>query len=137
MIVSLFQLFKMAKTDHKSVDEYIAVQAADKQAALEELRQFIRSQIPPTAQEGISYQLPMYKYHGSLVGFACFTKHYSFITANASTLEQFRADLKDYKFSPSAIQLPYGKPLPTELLARIIQQRIVENEGLATKKKLK
>lgn len=127
----------MAKTDYKSVDEYIALQAADKQAALEELRQFIRSQIPPTAQEVISYQMPMYKYQGTLVGFACFAKHYSFVTANASTLEQFRAELKDYKFSPSAVQLPYGKPLPTELLGRIIQQRIVENEGLAAKKKQK
>ncbi|MDX2071426.1 MAG: DUF1801 domain-containing protein [Haliscomenobacter sp.] len=127
----------MAKTNYQSVDEYIGMQAVDQQAALEELRQFIRSQIPPTAQEGISYQIPMYKYQGSLVGFASYEKHYSFVTANASTLEQFRAELKGYKFSPSAIQLPYGKPLPTELLGRIIQQRIVENEGLATKKKQK
>lgn len=125
----------MAKTDYKSVDEYIAMQATDKQEALEELRQFIRSQIPPAAQEVISYQMPMYKYQGSLVGFACFAKHYSFITANASTLEQFRAELKDYKFSPSAIQLPYGKPLPEELLTRIIQKRITENEALAAAKK--
>ncbi|MBK9488452.1 MAG: DUF1801 domain-containing protein [Haliscomenobacter sp.] len=124
----------MAKTDYKSVDEYIALQAADKQAALETLRQFIRSHIPATAQEVISYQMPMYKGTGQLGGFMCFAKHYSFITANASTLEQFRAELKDYKFSPSAIQLPYGKPLPSELLGRIIQQRIVENEGLAAQK---
>lgn len=123
----------MAKTDYKSVDEYIALQAPEKQEALEELRQFIRSQVPTTAQEIISYQVPMYKYQGSLVGFACFARHYSFITANASTLEKFREDLKGYKFSPSAIQLPFGKPLPVELLGRIIRQRVAENE--ANKKK--
>lgn len=125
----------MAKTDFQSVDEYIALQAPEKQAELEELRQLIRSQLPNGATEGISYQIPMYKYLGSLCGFSAYTKHYSFTTANGSNLELFRAELKDYKFSPSAIQIPYGKPLPVELLTRIIQKRIAENEALAAAKK--
>ena len=125
----------MAKTEYQSVDEYIASQDPDKQSALEELRQLIRSLLPTAATEVISYQIPMYKYLGSLCGFSGYTKHYSFTTANASTLELFREDLKGYKFSPSAIQLPYGKPLPVELLTRIIQKRIAENEGLAAQKK--
>lgn len=125
----------MAKTDYQSVDEYIALQAQEKQAALEELRQLIRSLLPTAATEVISYQIPMYKYLGSLCGFSCYAKHYSFTTANASTLELFREDLKGFKFSPSAIQIPYGKPLPVELLTRIIQKRIAENESLAAAKK--
>lgn len=126
----------MAKTDYQSVDEYIASQDTDKQASLEELRQLIRSLLPTSATEVISYQIPMYKYQGSsLCGFSCYAKHYSFTTANASTLGLFQEDLKGYKSSPSAIQLSYGKPLPMELLTRIIQKRIAENEGLAGQKK--
>lgn len=125
----------MAKTDYQSVDEYIALQDPDKQAVLEELRQLVRSLLPTSATEVISYQIPMYKYLGSLCGFSCYSKHYSFTTANASTLELFREDLKGFKFSPSAIQIPYGTPLPVALLTRIIRKRIAENEALAMAKK--
>lgn len=116
------------------MDEYIAAQTEDKRRALEQLRQLIRS-IVPQAEEGISYQIPMFKYHGALVGFAAHTNHCSFTTANATTLETFRAALKGFKFSPSTVQFSPEKPLPDELLKRIIRQRVIENERRAAKKK--
>lgn len=117
----------MAKTDFKSIDEYLAAQTEDKRAALEHLRQLIRS-IVPQAEEGISYQIPMFKYHGSLVGFAAHTNHCSFTTANATTLERFREALKGYKFSPSTVQFSPEKPLPDDLIRTIVQARVRENE---------
>lgn len=126
----------MSKTKFQSVEEYIATQPEDKQAALERLRQLIR-RIAPQAEEGISYQMPMYKYHGMLVGFAAHTNHCSFTTANATTLETFRDDLKGYKFSPSTVQFTPEKPLPDALLERIIRRRMAENENRVLAKKRK
>lgn len=125
----------MAKTDFKSIDEYIAAQSGDKKAALERLRQLIRS-IVPQAEESISYQIPMFQYHGALVGFAAHTNHCSFTTANATTLERFREDLKNFKFSPSTVQFSPEKPLPDELIRKIVQARVAENENKSAAKKL-
>ena len=124
----------MATTDFRSVDAYIAAQKEDKQPVLEHIRQVIR-RIVPQAEETISYQIPMYKYHGMLVGFAAHTNHCSFTTANATTLEMFREALNGYKFSPSTVQFSPEKPLPDELLERIIRQRVAENESRAAAKK--
>lgn len=124
----------MAKTDFKSIDEYIAAQAEDKRLALEHLRQLIRS-IVPEAEEGISYQIPMFKYRGALVGFAAHTNHCSFTTANATTLEKFREELKGFQFSPSTVQFSPEKPLPDDLVRQIVLLRVKENEAKRAGKK--
>ncbi len=60
-----------------TIDEYLALQTETVRAALEKLRQIIKS-VVPDAEEAISYQIPAFKYHGLLVGFAAFEKHCSF-----------------------------------------------------------
>lgn len=132
----LIKLKAMEKINFKTVDEYIAMQPEDKQEALEHLRQLIRTLVPQ-AEEGISYQIPMYKYHGMLCGFAGFKNHCSFTTANGKTLSLFQEDLKGFKFSPSIIHFQPNKPIPEELLERIILQRVAENEQKAAEKKRK
>lgn len=126
----------MAKIDFKSVDEYIALQSADQQAALEHLRHIIKT-VAPQAEEVISYQIPMYKYKGMLVGFAAHQNHCSFTAANATTLETFRKDLNGFKFSPSTVQFSPEKPLSDALIERIIRQRMKENEVRDADKKKK
>jgi uncharacterized protein YdhG (YjbR/CyaY superfamily) len=50
----------MAKTNFRSVDEYIATHPEDVQPILQRVRSTIRKAVPG-AQEVISYQLPAYK----------------------------------------------------------------------------
>ncbi len=50
----------MAKTDFKSVDEYIASQPEAVQGVLERVRSTIRKAVPE-AEEVISYKIPTYK----------------------------------------------------------------------------
>ena len=67
----------MAKTDFKSVDEYIATHPPDVQAILQRVRSTIHKAVPK-AEEAISYQIPTFKLHGSyVVYFAGWKKHYS------------------------------------------------------------
>ena len=55
----------MAKTDFKSVDEYIASQPEVVQGVLKRVRNAIRKALP-RAEEAISYQIPAYKLDGRL-----------------------------------------------------------------------
>jgi uncharacterized protein YdhG (YjbR/CyaY superfamily) len=124
----------MPKTNYKTVDEYIADQTPANQEALEQLRQIIRDLVPQ-AEEGISYQIPMYKYHGMLCGFAAFSKHLNFTTANNGTIERFKNELKGYKHTPSSVHFTPEKPLPIEVLEQIILTRVAENEAKVLAKK--
>ncbi len=63
--------------EFKTIDDYLALQTEDIRTGLEKLRKTIHS-IIPNAEEAISYQIPTFKYHGSLVGFAAFKNHCSF-----------------------------------------------------------
>ena len=56
----------MAKTDFKSVDEYIATHPEDVQVILQRVRTAIRKAVPG-AEEVISYQIPAYELHGGTV----------------------------------------------------------------------
>jgi len=60
----------------KNVDEYLAGVPKEARATLEKLRKTIKA-AAPRATEVISYQMPMYKQNGMLVGFAAFKDHCS------------------------------------------------------------
>jgi uncharacterized protein YdhG (YjbR/CyaY superfamily) len=126
----------MDKNNYKTIDEYMSYLPEDKLLALEHIREIVRTLVPQV-EETISYRIPIFKYHGHLVGFAAFKNHCSFFTCNGSTLEEYKDELKDYDYVKSGIHFTPEKPLPDELLKRIILCRIRENEEktLAKKKK--
>ena len=67
----------MAKTNLKSVDDYIASQPEAAQGILKRVRGAIRGALPG-AEEIISYKIPMYKMHGAVaLYFAGWKHHYS------------------------------------------------------------
>lgn len=108
----------------KNVDEYLAKQPEKNRVALTKLREFVRNLVPK-AEEKISYGMPMYKFHGMLVGFAGYKNHLGFYPG--SIVERFADDLKDFKTSKGTIQFTVDKPIPDELLKRIIEAKIEEN----------
>src|SRR5688572_6106604 len=96
----------MAKTDFKSVDEYIATFPEDIQRTLRTVRQTIREAVPD-AEELISYQIPAYKLQGWVAYFSGYKNHYSLSCPPPSTVfDAFKAELAPYKTSKSAIQFP-------------------------------
>jgi uncharacterized protein YdhG (YjbR/CyaY superfamily) len=60
-------------------------------------------------------------------GFAAFKNHCSFFPWNAKTIEDFAAELKDFKTSAGTIQFTTDKPLPEELLQKILRYRVAGN----------
>ena len=119
----------------KTVDDYLAALPVDSRGTLEKIRKTIKT-AAPKATEVISYQMPMYKQHGMLVGFAAFKDHCS-LFPGAKALVTFKDELKSYKTSKGTIRFPIDKPLPAALVKKIVKTRIAENEAAFKKKEKK
>jgi uncharacterized protein YdhG (YjbR/CyaY superfamily) len=116
----------MAKTDFKSVDDYIATFPKDVQTVLSTVRATIRKAVPQ-AEEVISYQLPAYKSNGFILYFGGFKEHYSLSCPPPFTVfSEFKEELARYEVSKSAIRFPLGEPVPVKLIADIAKSRAKE-----------
>jgi uncharacterized protein YdhG (YjbR/CyaY superfamily) len=105
----------------KDIDEYIELQSEIARSILSEIRQTIKKAVPE-AEELISYQMPAFRYHGMLVWFAAFNHHYS-IFIPRHILNLFEEELKPFELSKSksAIKISLDKPVPVQLLSKIIK----------------
>ena len=109
----------------QSTDEYIAAFPAEIQALLEQMRSALR-QAAPDAEEVISYGMPAIKQKGILVYYAAFSKHIGFYPTS-SGIEAFQEELTEYVGGKGSIQFPLDKPLPLDLVKRIVVFRLKEN----------
>ena len=109
----------------QDADSYIATQPEATRLVLEQLRQIIK-EIAPEAEEAISYQMPAFKLNGMLVWYAGYKKHVGFYPSS-KPIQVFKDELAAYKTSKGAIQFPLDKPLPVELITKIIKFKIEEN----------
>jgi len=117
----------------KTIDEYFSVQTEDTSKLLKELRQTIRK-AAPEAEEIISYNMPAFKLNGMLVWYAAFKKHIGFYP-RVSGIEAFKKELSVYKNAKGSVQFPIDKPLPLNLVSKIVKYRVKENLQRVKKKK--
>ena len=110
----------------RTVDEYIAGFPEEIQILLEKFRNTIR-QAAPEATESISWEMPAYKLVGKpLVYFAGHKQHIGFYPI-PSGIEAFKEELTEYKQSgKGTVQFPYKKPLPLDLIKRMVAFRVQE-----------
>ena len=116
----------------RDIDGYLAALPEEARATLEELRRTIKAAAPEAA-EVISYQVPTYKYHGSLVGFWATKNHCAFCVMSPAVMEAHRDELKAYDTAKATIRFPPGKPLPAALVKKLVKARIDENEAGVTR----
>jgi uncharacterized protein YdhG (YjbR/CyaY superfamily) len=113
----------MAKTDFKTVNEYIASKPKPVQAALKLVRGAIRKAVP-AAVEAISYQIPGYKLNDAqLIYFAGWKEHFSVYPANDALVAEFKKELEPYERSKGTIRFPLSEPVPVSLIERIAKFR--------------
>ena len=115
----------MMTSKPKSVDEYIASFPVEIQEILEQVRQTIKK-AAPDAEEKISYAIPTFALHGNLVHFAAFKNHIGFY-ALPSGNEKFQKELASYTVGKGSIQFPIDKPMPLDLITKIVDFRVKEN----------
>ena len=120
----------------KTIDDYLVGLPEPVQIALENLRETIK-ELVPNAEEVIHYQIPTFKFHGPLVGFAAFKNHCSFFVMSTTLLDSFEEELKEFPHSGGTIHFQPEKPLPAELVEKMVLARMKMNEDKANAKKNK
>jgi uncharacterized protein YdhG (YjbR/CyaY superfamily) len=115
-----------------SIDAYIAAAPPDRRALLEQLRAAIRA-AAPEAEETISYNMPAFAQNGTLVYFATMKNHIGFYPT-ASGIAAFQEELAAYAGTKGAVRFPLNRPLPVDLIQRIVRFRVEENRRQAADK---
>jgi uncharacterized protein YdhG (YjbR/CyaY superfamily) len=108
------------------VDAYLRGLEEPKRGTLQTLRETIL-EIVPDAEQVISYRVPAFRVNGKAVaGFAAFKTHLSYLPFSGSVLGQLGDELDGYTMTKSALHFPVDRPLPKELVKRLVGVRLAE-----------
>lgn len=110
-----------------TVADYLARVPEPARSALNQIRAAIRSVLPAEATEVISYKIPAFKHKKVLIWYAAFASHCS-LFPTAAVIEQFKDELKGFSTSKGTIQFPLDKPMPLELMKRLVKARVEQTE---------
>ena len=117
---------KTNQTVAKNIDEYIAGFPNEVQEILEKIRMTIRK-AAPDAEETISYRIPTFNLKGRyLVYFAAHKRHIGLYPAPIGNAE-FKEELSVYEAGKGTVRFPLDKPIPFDLITKIVKLRVKEN----------
>ena len=112
------------------MDEYINAFPEDVRVLLEKIRAIIKEKAPEAA-ESMAYGMPAYKTNGKpLVYFAGYERHIGFY-ATPTGHSEFKKELSGYRQGKGSVQFPLDKPVPFDLIGRIVEFRVMENDQFA------
>jgi uncharacterized protein YdhG (YjbR/CyaY superfamily) len=124
------------KMKFKTVDEYFDSQPANARVALLELKDCILK-AEPNATELLNYNIPAYALvengkREQQIMIAGYKKHVG-LYPHPTTIEKFDSELSEYKRAKGSVQFPLDKPLPKELIIRMIKYRteLLKNKDTA------
>ena len=118
----------------KDIDEYISRYPPETQEILEQIRATIKK-VVPQAEETISYGIPTFNLNGTyLIYFAAFKKHIG-VYPVPRTIDQIDKKFSAYKTSgKGTVQFPLNKPIPLNLITKLVRFKVKENMERAAKK---
>lgn len=109
-----------------AIDTYIAAQPEDVQPLLKSVRNTLHAALPD-AEERISWRMPTYWRGRNIIHFAAFKNHLG-IYPGGQAMVHFSDRFTEYKTSKGALQLPFNKPLPLELITEIAKWCYAEED---------
>lgn len=110
------------------IDKYIQQFPETVQDILKNIRKLIQENAPE-AEEMMAYGMPGYKFNKKpLVYFAGYEKHIGFY-ATPSGHSKFKDELLKYKQGKGSVQFPLNKPIPYDLIVKLVKFRVAENHG--------
>jgi uncharacterized protein YdhG (YjbR/CyaY superfamily) len=108
------------------VEARLAALPPDQRAALQALRATIAG-AAPDAVDAISYGAPAFRYHGRpLVAYAAYKAHCSLFPMSPELIERHLDELHGFVIAKGTVQFTPEHPLPTDLVARIVRERMVQ-----------
>ncbi len=116
----------------ESVDMYIETAEPEAKTTLVALRSIMQS-AAPEAEEGISWGVPFYKYHGMLGGFSVFKKHATIGLAFELTPKaREELEAKGYKTGSKTVQVRFDQDVSNAVLSKIIKAKALANKAAAS-----
>jgi uncharacterized protein YdhG (YjbR/CyaY superfamily) len=111
-----------------TVDEYLATLPAERRAAMEQLRGAVTA-AAPEATESLAYKMPALRSHGDqfLVSYDAYKNHYSLFPASDAVVQGLGDELRPYLAGKGTIRFPADRPIPLDLVRRIVEIRLEEN----------
>jgi uncharacterized protein YdhG (YjbR/CyaY superfamily) len=110
----------------KSVDEYIAAFPKEVQGILQEIRETIK-EAAPDVDETISYGMPAFNLNGKyLIYFAGWKKHVALYPVDGKIVTALSEELAGYKGTKGSVHFPLNKPMPLDLIRKIVALRLAE-----------
>jgi uncharacterized protein YdhG (YjbR/CyaY superfamily) len=106
----------------RTIDEYISAAPPESQRILDKIRKNIR-QAAPRGEETISYGMPALRQQDILVYFAAFKKHIGLYPPVRGD-EKLMCDVAPYAGAKGNLQFPLDKPIPYDLIRRIVKARV-------------
>lgn len=103
--------------DAHLIEDYVNEQPEERQAILRRVHETIGAAIGQYAAT-MSYGMPTYRGRRNIIHFAA-QKHHLGIYPGSRAIVRFAEELKPYKTSKGAIQFPFDKPIPYELIGCI------------------
>ena len=113
--------------NHANIDEYIQAFPSEIQLILQSIRTTIRK-AAPEAEEIISYRMPAFRQNGILVYFAAFKKHIGLYPPVSGDTAIEKA-IAPYAGPKGNLQFPLDKPIPYDLIERIVKLRVKQNQA--------
>ena len=120
----------MRTSKAKTVDAYIRQAPPHTRAMLKQLRAIVKQEAPD-AVEGISYHMPMYKYHGMFLGYCAFEHHIGFYAISQAIMKRHARELKGFVIGKGSVQLPLDRKLPVKLVRAMVKERVAEKDAKA------
>jgi uncharacterized protein YdhG (YjbR/CyaY superfamily) len=115
-----------------TVQAYLATLPGPAREVVEQIRATARA-AAPTADETIAYDMPALRLAGRfLVSYAAYARHYSLFPWNPFVIAEVgEAELRPYMAGKGTIRFPSGKPVPLDLVRRVVEARVRELEAKA------
>ncbi len=110
-----------------TIEQYIGTFPEDVQKLLKELHQKIHAMIPE-AEEAISYGIPMFKNKENgkyIVYFSAWKQHISVYPIPHGP--KLQNELEPYVAGKGTLQFPLDKPLPYDLIKKVVDELAQEN----------
>ncbi len=117
-----------SKAKAKTVEQYLAQTQEPARSTLNRVRETIRSAVPTDVEEVMSYGIPAFKWKKMVVWYAAFADHCS-LFPTASVIAKFKEELTDYRVSKGTIHFAVDKPLPANLVRKMVKARLADIEG--------
>jgi uncharacterized protein YdhG (YjbR/CyaY superfamily) len=105
-----------------AIDAYVAALSEPVRERFAALCAVVR-EAAPDAAERMTYGMPTWHQGENLVHLAAFARHIG-IYPGPRAIEEFAAELAEFKTSKGAVQVQHEQALPLALLRRIVERRV-------------